>query len=240
MTWMCLTIRLPVSRPLASALDSAFLRRPSRYSADLVGHRALERPNCLPVEGNPVSVLIFAKLILHESLSHLRSSPDTQESLLLMQIPCQNERFQISGRSHRTLSAATGAASVAAHGDGLLLLLDVLEELHGALELPAVDGLGGLAGVLEGHTQVGTAGAGRLLRCNLGGGVASLSWGEEKVSLRGFHVDVDLRRLSRGRRGQVRGAKIDWTFVVGQIDIVLAPNHRESVVGGATHHLCWS
>ncbi len=40
-------------------------------------------------------------------------------------------------------------AAVAPHGDGLLLLEDVLEEGLGALELPAVDRLGGLAGVLE-------------------------------------------------------------------------------------------
>jgi hypothetical protein len=49
LTWMCLTMRAPVSRPLASALASAFLRRPRRNSADLTGQRALETPNCLPV-----------------------------------------------------------------------------------------------------------------------------------------------------------------------------------------------
>lgn len=70
-------------------------------------------------------------------------------------------------------SAANGTA-VAAHRDGLALLLDVLEELDGALELPAVDGLGGLASVLEGHTEVGTAGAGRLGGNDLGGSVPNL------------------------------------------------------------------
>ena len=50
LTWMCLTIRLPVSRPLMSALASAFLRRERRNSADLTGQRARETPNCLPVE----------------------------------------------------------------------------------------------------------------------------------------------------------------------------------------------
>ncbi len=49
MTWMCLTIRLPVSRPLVSAFASAFLRRPSRNSADFTGHLARETPNCLPI-----------------------------------------------------------------------------------------------------------------------------------------------------------------------------------------------
>jgi hypothetical protein len=52
--------------------------------------------------------------------------------------------------------------------------LDVLEEGNGALELPAVDGLGGLAGVLEGDSEVGTAGAGRLGGLNLSGGVSDL------------------------------------------------------------------
>ena len=48
LTWMCLTTRLEVSRPLISAFASAFLRRPRRNSADLTGWRALETPNCLP------------------------------------------------------------------------------------------------------------------------------------------------------------------------------------------------
>ena len=73
-----------------------------------------------------------------------------------------------------TLGGAAGAAGVAAHGDGLLVRLDVLEESHGALELPAVDGLGGLAGVLEGDPEVGTAGAGRLRGLNLSRGVSDL------------------------------------------------------------------
>lgn len=73
-----------------------------------------------------------------------------------------------------TLSSSTGAAGISSHGDGLLVLLDVLEEGHGALELPAIDGLGGLAGVLEGHTKVSTAGAGRLRGLDLGRGVSDL------------------------------------------------------------------
>lgn len=72
------------------------------------------------------------------------------------------------------MGAATGAAGVPAHGDSLLLLLDVLEELDGAVQLPAVDGLGGLAGVLERDTQVRAAGAGRLGRLNLGSSVSDL------------------------------------------------------------------
>ncbi len=74
----------------------------------------------------------------------------------------------------RTLRRSAGAAGIAPHGDGLLLLLDVLEELDGALQLPAVDGLGGLPGVLEGHAQVGTAGAGRLDGLDVSRGVSNL------------------------------------------------------------------
>lgn len=70
------------------------------------------------------------------------------------------------------LGGAASAASVAAHGDGLLVCLDVLEEGDGTLELPAVDGLGSLAGVLEGNPEVGTAGAGRLRGLDLSRGVS--------------------------------------------------------------------
>jgi hypothetical protein len=70
------------------------------------------------------------------------------------------------------LGGAASAAGVAAHGDGLLVLLDVLEEGDSTLQLPAVDGLGGLVGVLEGDAEVGTAGAGRLGGLDLGRGVS--------------------------------------------------------------------
>lgn len=81
----------------------------------------------------------------------------------------------------RTLRSAADGASIAAEGDDLLLLLDVLKELDGALQLPAVDGLGSLAGVLEGNTEVGTAGLGRLGGRDLGGSVANL-WVELSMS----------------------------------------------------------
>lgn len=74
----------------------------------------------------------------------------------------------------RTLSGAASAASVAAHGDSLLVSLNVLEEGDGTLELPAVDGLGGLTGVLERNPEVGTACAGRLGGLNLSRGVSDL------------------------------------------------------------------
>lgn len=85
---------------------------------------------------------------------------------------CPRQAGQKSYR--RTLGGAAGRAGVAAHGDGLSLRSDVLEEGQGTLQLPAVDGLGGLASVLEGHTEVGTAGAGRLRGRDLGGGVSNL------------------------------------------------------------------
>jgi hypothetical protein len=81
----------------------------------------------------------------------------------------------------RTLSGATGATSVPPHGDGLLVLLDVLEELDCALQLPAVDRLSSLARVLEGDAEVGTARAGRLRGLDLGGCVSDLMVGVEAL-----------------------------------------------------------
>lgn len=40
---------------------------------------------------------------------------------------------------HRTLCSTSSSSSVSSHGDGLLVLLDILQELDGALQLPAVD-----------------------------------------------------------------------------------------------------
>jgi hypothetical protein len=76
--------------------------------------------------------------------------------------------------SNRTLSGPADATAVASHGDGLLLLADVLEELLGTGELPAVDSLRGLAGVLERDTEVRPAGASRLRRGDLSCSVPDL------------------------------------------------------------------
>ena len=54
------------------------------------------------------------------------------------------------------------------------MALDVLKVLEGTGDLPAVDGLGSLAGVLERDTEVGTASAGGLGRLDFGGGVTDL------------------------------------------------------------------
>lgn len=77
-------------------------------------------------------------------------------------------------REYRTLRGATDAAAEAAEGDGLLLLGDVVEEGNSALELPAVDGLGGFPRVLERDTEVRAAGAGRLGGRDLLGCVSNL------------------------------------------------------------------
>ena len=144
LTWMCLTIRLPVSRPLVSALASAFLSRPRRNSADLTGHRARETPNCFPVEHSHQHLLsIFVRL--------LRLPPSLAPFLANI----------------LTLCGTSSSTSVSPHGHGLLVLDDIVEESLCPLQLPAIDGLGGLSGVLEAHTKVGSPRAGALRRVNL-------------------------------------------------------------------------
>jgi hypothetical protein len=59
-----------------------------------------------------------------------------------------------------TLRSASGAAGVPPHGNGLLVFLDVLEEFNGPLQLPALDGLGGLACVFERNSKICASGAG--------------------------------------------------------------------------------
>jgi hypothetical protein len=77
-----------------------------------------------------------------------------------------------------TLGGAASAPGITSHGDGLGVVLDVLEVLEGTGDLPAVDGLSGLAGVLERDTEVGTASAGALGVLDFGSGVTDL---EENV-----------------------------------------------------------
>lgn len=149
-----------MSRPLVSALASAFLRRPRRNSADLTGQRALETPNCLPVVAPAQLVPRF----------DLGPSLVFQGSLAASQL----QSLQFLNQASLTLRAATSAASVPPHGDGLDLLGDILEVLGGTVELPAVDGLGGLAGVLEGDTEVGATSASALRGVDVGGSVADL------------------------------------------------------------------
>lgn len=76
-----------------------------------------------------------------------------------------------------TLGSTASAPGISPHGDGLALLLHVLEVREGALKLPSVDGLGGLASVLERNSEVRAAGARALRGLDLGGGVADLRTG---------------------------------------------------------------
>jgi hypothetical protein len=54
------------------------------------------------------------------------------------------------------------------------VLQNISEVGESAVELPAVDGLSGLAGVLEGYAEVAAAGASRLCAVNAGCSVANL------------------------------------------------------------------
>lgn len=111
----------------------------------------------------------------------------------------------------RTLSGAADGASVPAEGHGLLLLADVLEEGDGAGQLPAVDSLSGLTGVLERNPEVGAAGAGGLARLDLGGGVANLQIWKFIISpvfLRCTHCRI----VNRGLRGGPKSSSKAWSW----------------------------
>lgn len=138
---MRLTMRLPVSRPLASALASAFFRRSVKKRADFSGQRALLTPHCLPMEYQ------YHSQYTHPAIAH---------------------------PTKLTLSSASHAAGVPPHRNGFGLGGDIVEEGQGALQLHAVDCLRGLAGVLEGDTQVRTAGAGAFCARDFLSGVADL------------------------------------------------------------------
>lgn len=71
------------------------------------------------------------------------------------------------GKNNHTLCSTSSSSSIPSHGNGLLVLLDILQELNGTLQLPSVNSLSGLTGVLEGDSEVGTASAGRLGRVDL-------------------------------------------------------------------------
>ena len=98
------------------------------------------------------------------------------------------------------MGSTASAPGISPHGDGLDVALDVLEVLEGTGDLPAVDGLGGLAGVLERDTEVGTASAGGLGRLDFGGGVTDLLVEEGIVRMVLFLQEVV---FSHGRRWQI-------------------------------------
>lgn len=61
-----------------------------------------------------------------------------------------------------TLSSPALRTSEPPHGDGLLVSQNILQESHGALQLPALDGLSSLASVLERNAEVRAPGTGAL------------------------------------------------------------------------------
>ena len=71
---------------------------------------------------------------------------------------------QRSSKIQLTLSSSSSTTSIPPHWNSLLMVLDILEVGKRLLELPAVDGLGGFAGVLEGDTEVRASRA-----CRFGG-----------------------------------------------------------------------
>jgi hypothetical protein len=108
------------------------------------------------------------------------------------------------------LGGAANGTAVAAHGNGLALGHDVLEELDRALKLPAVDGLSGLASVLERNTEVGTAGAGRLGRLDLSRSVSDLVIEEKEKcqlllsqNLTARSSRVSPNNIPKGRQSQI-------------------------------------
>ena len=66
------------------------------------------------------------------------------------------------------------APSIPPHGHGFFVVLHIVEVGEGAGEFPAVDCLGGFAGVFEGAAEVGAARAGGFRGFEMGGCVADL------------------------------------------------------------------
>ncbi len=60
----------------------------------------------------------------------------------------------------RTLCGPTCAPSISPHGHGFAVANDIVQVGDGALELPAIDGLGGFSSVFERDTEVSASGAG--------------------------------------------------------------------------------
>lgn len=97
-------------------------------------------------------------------------------------------------RGKRTLRSSSGAPSVPPHGHSFLLLNYIIEVCQGALELPAVDCLSGLASILEGDAEVSAASTSGFGRLDLGSCVANLHRDEGLVE--GLFVEY----VARSRR----------------------------------------
>jgi hypothetical protein len=74
-----------------------------------------------------------------------------------------------------TLCSTASTTSIPSHWHSLLVLLNILEELHSALQLPAIDGLCGFSRVLEGDSKVGSTGTSGLRWVYLCSGVSNLN-----------------------------------------------------------------
>jgi hypothetical protein len=168
---MCLTIRLPVSRPLVSALASAFLRRPRRNSADLTGHRARETPNCFPAKNSHQHLLAFR--------------PDTPSRFAKILTP------PLGGVL--TLRSASSSASVSPHGYRLLVLDDIVEECLCPLQLEAIYGLRSFSCILETGSQKSAARAGRSAGGYLSGRVSDHGGGGEGLMEGGRNLEFKLK-----------------------------------------------
>ena len=136
-----------------------------------------------------------------QSISNLSLCTIPSTSPMASFSPVLGARTSTSRVPSRTLGGAAGAASISSHGHGLDMLLHVLEEGHSTLQLPAVDGLGGLACVLERHSKVGTAGAGRFRGLDLSRGVSGLVQGEGNGQLNSSHAKQPTMR-TRSQRPQ--------------------------------------
>lgn len=72
-----------------------------------------------------------------------------------------------------TLSSSTDGVSESSERNGSLVVQNILQVLLSSLQVPTVDGLGSLSGVLERDSQVGTASGGTLGRVDWGSSVTN-------------------------------------------------------------------
>ena len=159
-----------------SAFDSAFLRRLRRNSADFLGQRALETPNCLPAEGLNVSNMVNFSYPEAMKSSRRLSIP----SLLFQDPNLESAAVVFPSSSHlddiisRTLRSPPGTPSIPPHGHSLFMIDHIVQICQRALELPSIDSLSGFTGVFEGDAEVGAVSAGRFALLDRCGCVADL------------------------------------------------------------------
>ena len=143
-----------------SAFASAFLRRPMRNSADFLGQRALETPNCFPVWWGWWLALSTQLLVETRASVHEFNSP-TPESCPTIASQCRHASSQsFSIYMKLTLRSPSCASSIPPHRNSLFMIDYVAEICEGALEFPPIDRLCGFASVFERDTEVGAASTG--------------------------------------------------------------------------------